>query len=88
MSLSHMINPFNYTNAPHVEVVVLECTNCPRRVKKRLSHSTSDTEIMTRHFPGWKARGYRNQKRTLCPDCANAESAMALAESFEREHHS
>lgn len=73
MNMSHLINPYNYGNRETVEVITLECAACNERKTKRLHHATSNTEIMTKHFPGWKAKGYRNQKRTLCPSCANDE---------------
>lgn len=74
MNLSHVINPFLYDNTPPIEVIVLECTRCDRRGKKRLPHATTNTAIMTQHFKGWRAKGYRGQKHTLCPTCANTGS--------------
>jgi hypothetical protein len=70
INLSNKINPFNYDNKPLVDVIVLDCVNCGCTKQVKLPHSTSNTTIMTKHFIGWKAEGYRNQKKTLCPDCA------------------
>lgn len=80
VNLSHKINPFNYGSGGTVEVVMLECSKCDFTEKKRLPHATSDTVIMTKHFNGWKARGYRNQRRTLCPKCANDQRQATASE--------
>lgn len=49
--------------------VVLECVSCGEIQTRWIPHEMPNTAIMVLHFPGWKAKGYRRQKETLCPDC-------------------
>lgn len=63
---NYRINPSHY--GIKREVVTLHCIQCGKMKTLPIPHSTPDAKIMT-YFKGWKAKGYKQQKETLCPLC-------------------